>query len=73
MWVVIGTVMAHGVAAPARLSVHELRDNGGELTARATTRIDRYAHLVTAGKGLAARWLTVEITATLVRQPGGRS
>jgi hypothetical protein len=70
-WVVIGTVTAHGVASPADLSVDEIRDNAGELTIRAT-KIDRYAHHVTAGKGLAARWLTVEITATVVpHQAGG--
>ena len=70
-WVVIGTVTAHGVASPADLSVDEIRDNAGELTMRATTKIDRYAHHVTAGKGLAARWLTVEITATVVPQQAG--
>jgi polyisoprenoid-binding protein YceI len=69
-WVVIGTVTAHGVASPADLSVDEIRDNAGELTIRAT-KIDRYAHHVTAGKGLAARWLTVEITATVVPQQAG--
>jgi polyisoprenoid-binding protein YceI len=69
--VVIGTVTAHGVASPADLSVDEIRDNAGELTMRATTKIDRYAHHVTAGKGLAARWLTVEITATVVPQQAG--
>jgi hypothetical protein len=30
---------------------------------RASAKIDRYAHRVTAGKvGLAARWLTIEVT-----------
>jgi polyisoprenoid-binding protein YceI len=71
-WVVVGTVTAHGVASPAELSVDEIRDDAGELTIRATTKIDRYAHQVTAGKGLAARWLTVEVTATVVpHQSGG--
>jgi hypothetical protein len=30
---------------------------------RASAKVDRYAHQVTAGKGLAARWLTIEVTA----------
>jgi polyisoprenoid-binding protein YceI len=63
-WVAVGTVTAHGVAAPVDLTLEELRhSDDGELIVRASAKIDRYAHKVTAGKGLAARWLTVEITA----------
>jgi polyisoprenoid-binding protein YceI len=63
-----GVVTAHGVAVPVDLAVEELRDDGrGELTVRASTKVDRYAHRVTAGRGLAARWLTVEVTATARR------
>jgi polyisoprenoid-binding protein YceI len=64
-WMAVGTVTAHGVAAPADLTLEELRhSDDGELIVRASAKIDRYAHKVTAGKGLAARWLTVEITAS---------
>lgn len=66
-WVVAGTVTAHGVPAPVDLTLDELHDNPEELTVRATTRVDRYAHQVTAGKGMAARWLTIEITAVATR------
>lgn len=66
-WLAAGTLTAHGVAAPAELTLDELTDNAGELTVRATTTIDRYAHQVTAGKGLAARRLAVDITATARR------
>jgi len=63
-WVAVGTVTAHGVAAPVDLTLNELRhSDDGRLTLRASAKIDRYAHQVTAGKGLAARWLTVEVTA----------
>jgi polyisoprenoid-binding protein YceI len=66
-WVAVGTLTAHGVAAPVDLTLDELRRDDGELILRASARIDRYAHQVTAGKGLAARWLTVEVTAVARR------
>ncbi|HEU4909781.1 MAG TPA: YceI family protein [Propionibacteriaceae bacterium] len=62
-WAAVGTVTAHGVAAPVDLTLDELRRDDEELILRASAKIDRYAHQVTAGKGLAARWLTVEVTA----------
>jgi polyisoprenoid-binding protein YceI len=62
-WVAVGTLTAHGVAAPVDLTLDELRRDDGKLILRASAKIDRYAHQVTAGKGLAARWLTVEVTA----------
>jgi polyisoprenoid-binding protein YceI len=64
-WVATGTLTAHCVTAPTDLTLDELhRGAGGELVLRASALIDRYAHRVTAGNGLAARRLTVEITAT---------
>jgi len=64
-WMVTGTITAHGIAAPATLTLDEWHhDDGGQLRLLASARIDRYAHRVTAGKGLAARWLTVQIDAT---------
>ena len=63
-WVAVGTVTAHGVAAPVDLTLDEVRhSDDGELILRASAKIDRDAHGVTAGKGMAARWLTVEVTA----------
>src|SRR5829696_7519101 len=54
-WVAVGTVTAHGLAAPVNLSLDELSSgDDGELILRASAKIDRYAHNVTAGKGLAA-------------------
>jgi polyisoprenoid-binding protein YceI len=64
-WVATGTLTAHGTAAPADLRLDDLhRTDAGELVLRASTTINRYAHQVTAGKGLAARRLTIVITAT---------
>lgn len=68
-WVAAGTLTAHGVAAPAELTLDELHHGkAGELTLRASTKIDRYAHHVTAGRGFVARWLTIEVTATARRE-----
>ncbi len=64
---VAGTLTAHGVTAPVDLTVDELDvANAGVLRLRATAKVDRYAHQITAGKGMAARWLTVEIAAVTV-------
>jgi hypothetical protein len=38
-----------------------------EVDLAASAKINRYAHQVTAGNGLAARWLTVEVTAVARR------
>lgn len=70
-WVAAGTVTAHGVAAPVDLTVDELDANSaGDLTLRASARVDRYAQGVTATKGMAARWLRVEINAIASRLNG---
>jgi hypothetical protein len=46
------------------LTLEELRHgDDGKLILRASAKVDRYAHRITAGKGLAARWLTIEVTA----------
>ena len=62
-WVAAGTVTAHGATAPVDVTLIDLTQEGGNLSMRASARIDRYAHQVTTGKGMAARWLAVEITA----------
>ena len=66
-WVAVGTLTAHGVAAPVDLTLDEIGRDDGKLIVRASAQIDRYAHRVTAGKGLAARWLTVEVAAVARR------
>ncbi len=67
-WVANGTVFAHGVSAPLELVLDSIQDDqAGELVLRATTRIDRYAHGVTAAKGMAGRWLDVTLDAFATR------
>jgi len=63
-WLAQGTVDAHGVGAPVELTVDGLDVAGDTLTLRGHARIDRYAHGVTASRGLAARWLDIRIDAT---------
>lgn len=52
-----GTVTVRRTARPVALRITEVDCAGGELHARATTRIDRYAFGVTRYRGLAARRL----------------
>lgn len=55
------------IAPPVELAVIESRGSGDGLALRATTRIDRYAFGLTKKKGLAARYLDLEITAQATR------
>ena len=71
-WRVDGTLTARGVTSPTTLSVgpYDGGDDGGDdgasgNTVTATARIDRFAHGITAGRGLASRYLDVLITVTL--------
>jgi polyisoprenoid-binding protein YceI len=66
-WVMRGQLTARGHAAPVDLAVTESRGSQDRLTLRATTRIDRYAFGLTKKKGLAARYLDLEITAQATR------
>jgi polyisoprenoid-binding protein YceI len=68
-WVITGALTVRGVAAPVTLMLHELHSvSAGQVLVRATARIDRYAHQIAAAKGLAARWLTIEITGTAIKE-----
>ena len=67
-WVAEGTVNAHGVSAPLELVLTDLEhEKTGDLRVHATARIDRYAHGVTAAKGMAGRWLDVTLEAVARR------
>jgi polyisoprenoid-binding protein YceI len=66
-WVLRGQLTARGHSAPVELAVIESRGSGDGLALRATTRIDRYAFGLTKKKGLAARYLDLEITAQATR------
>ncbi len=66
-WSLHGVLTARGTAAPLVLRVLELREDGEVLHLRATARVDRFAHGVTRMPRMAARHLTLVITARAVR------
>jgi polyisoprenoid-binding protein YceI len=66
-WRLRGEITVRGQSAPAELTVTEARTDGDGLLIKATTRVDRYAHGLTKKKGLAARYLDLEITARATR------
>lgn len=59
-WTVEGTLTARGVDAPVTLEVRPAGPGNGPV--RATARVDRFAHGITAGRCLASRHLDVAIT-----------
>jgi polyisoprenoid-binding protein YceI len=62
-----GEVTARGSSAPVRLIIDGVRETAGEWSFHASAKVDRYAHGVTAAKGLAGRWLTFDIDAIVTR------
>ena len=62
-WSATGTLTAHGVTRPLRITAEQVTADGPDLVIRATARVDRHAHGVTAARGLAGRWMTLAITA----------
>jgi polyisoprenoid-binding protein YceI len=65
-WIVVGTLYAHGVAAPLRITVSAVEITTGEITLRASAPVDRFAHGIKSGRGVAARRLSVDIIAVAV-------
>jgi len=61
-WALEGELTVRGTTAPATLSIESIETDRGGFRGRATTRIDRYAFGVTAAKGMAARYLDVELS-----------
>ncbi|MFI9381896.1 YceI family protein [Kutzneria sp. NPDC052558] len=74
-WLVGGVLTVRGQGNRAEFLVHEVDERDGELTARATATIDRYAHGVTAMKGMAGRRLALvfDITAVASDRDTGRT
>jgi polyisoprenoid-binding protein YceI len=62
-WVLRGQITARGHAARADVALTEVRTDANGLTIRATCRVDRYAHGITNKKGMAGRYLDLEVTA----------
>jgi polyisoprenoid-binding protein YceI len=65
-WTLKGTLTARGVSAPVEFTVTDATTDNRQLTLAATATVDRYAHGITAMKGMAGRYLrlTAEIHAT---------
>ncbi|HEY6796946.1 MAG TPA: YceI family protein [Kineosporiaceae bacterium] len=61
-WTVTGDLTVRGVSAPVPLTVESLQTTSTGFRARATARVDRYAFGITAAKGMAARYLDLELT-----------
>jgi polyisoprenoid-binding protein YceI len=66
-WLLRGQITVRGNSAPTELVIAEARANDDGLVVRATTRVDRYAHGLTKKKGLADRYLDLDITARATR------
>jgi polyisoprenoid-binding protein YceI len=61
-WELTGTVTAHGTRVPVRVRIDHLatQDDGIRVHARAE-HLDRYAFGVTRGKGMAGRFLDLDL------------
>lgn len=66
-WRLQGTLTVRGQEAPLELTVEELTATDAGLTIRAAGRVDRYAHGLVKGKGMAARYLNLVINAQATR------
>ena len=66
-WVAVGVVTAHGVSEPVDLTLQQFATVDEDVALHATARVDRYAHGITAARGMAGRWLDIDITAVATR------
>jgi polyisoprenoid-binding protein YceI len=60
-WLLRGELEVRGVSRLVEASIVTVSARGGTLHASARLRVDRYAFGITAYRGLAARWLTVDL------------
>jgi polyisoprenoid-binding protein YceI len=66
-WTVSGVVTVKGRPAPLDLTVDSIATDGDAVVFRASGTADRYAHGVTAMRGMAVRHLAVQVTARATR------
>ena len=59
---------AAGTSVPFELQIDGLDADDAGFTAKASGRVDRYAHGISKMKGMAGRYLDLEITARATRQ-----
>jgi polyisoprenoid-binding protein YceI len=67
-WSLRGELEVRGTARLVAAHITALRADGPTLNASALAVIDRYDFGITAYRGLAARWLTVDLTVTARRE-----
>jgi polyisoprenoid-binding protein YceI len=60
-WLLRGELEVRGVGRLAEAAIATVSAHGGTLHASARLRVDRYDFGITAYRGLAARWLTVDL------------
>jgi polyisoprenoid-binding protein YceI len=60
-WLLRGELEVRGVGRLVEAAIAAVSANGGTLHATARLRVDRYDFGITAYRGLAARWLTVDL------------
>lgn len=61
-WTLAGQLTVRGVSRPVTLAIGSVERSGRGFRAHASARVDRYAFGITAAKGMAARFLDVEVT-----------
>ncbi len=66
-WVLRGEVTARGTTAPVEFTLLESRADTAGLKLRAAGTVDRYAHEITKMKGMAGRYLNLEISLRATR------
>ena len=69
--VVSGTLTVRGVERPVTLTVTAAEPDGAEIAVAASMQIDRFDFGLTAMRGLAGRYLDLDLAATFVRRNGG--
>ena len=60
-WILAGELQVREVSRPLMLAIESVQAAGDGFRARATARIDRYAFGLTAAKGMAARYLDIDL------------
>ena len=67
VWTLRGMLSVRGMPAPIELAVTGVHVDGSTLTLHAKSRVDRYAFGVTKHKGMAGRFLDLDVQVVAVR------
>lgn len=62
-WTGTGSLTVKGASAPVEFTVTNIERKGDSVVFTALGKVDRYAHGITMMRGMAARYLTFEVTA----------